>query len=362
MEKNLLGYFSLLVVSFSITTCVSFNTSERAYCAESKSYDLLKDEIVNQTFNTKDIYNFRIKTGEPLVITSKDHNEFKADVINNQYKVQIQFDTKEGVDISNYIVVGTDNSIVGSISNERPYVLDVNLKKGENPIRIINKLTNDEMYKFNINYKDIKVTGLQNVKKVGDSSKIEAVLDEKIYNHVIWSTSENNSIVVNSNGEVTAVQSGIACVNGAIYDESDKNIIGSITVDFYISGDVMTGWIKNGEVWYYLDGNTNELKRGWLEEKGDWYYFNEDGSLYRGWTQQDGVWYYLKQTGNMAVGWFKDDGNWYYSDLNGAMRTGWFKDHGNWYYLNENGQMQTSDLNIDGILFRFNKNGELQLD
>ena len=251
---------------------------------------------------------------------------------------------------------------MGSISNERPYVLDVNLKKGENPIRIINKLTNDEMYKFNINYKDIKVTGLQNVKKVGDSSKIEAVLDEKIYNHVIWSTSENNSIVVNSNGEVTAVQSGIACVNGAIYDESDKNIIGSITVDFYISGDVMTGWIKNGEVWYYLDGKTNELKRGWLEDKGDWYYFNEDGSLYRGWTQQDGVWYYLKQTGNMAVGWFKDDGNWYYSDLNGAMRTGWFKDHGNWYYLNENGQMQTSDLNIDGILFRFNKNGELQLD
>ncbi|WP_455822084.1 hypothetical protein [Clostridium butyricum] len=237
MEKNLFRYFSLLVVSFSITTCVSFNTSERAYCAESKSDDLLKDEMANQTFNTKDIYNFRIKTGEPLVITSKDHNEFKADVINNQYKVQIQFDTKEGVDISNYIVVGTDNSIVGSISNERPYVLDVNLKKGENPIRIINKLTNDEMYKFNINYKEIKVTGLQNVKKVGDSSKIEAVLDEKIYNHVIWSTSENNSIVVNSNGEVTAVQSGIACVNGAIYDESDKNIIGSITVDFYISGD-----------------------------------------------------------------------------------------------------------------------------
>lgn len=355
MVKNLFRYFSLLLVSFSITTFGQMKLAEKAYCAVSET------ESVNQNINAKDIYNLRIKTGEALVNASAGHDEFKADVINNKYKVEIQFDCKDGFNPDNYIVTGTDNSIAGTISAKQPYTLSANLHEGENTIRILNKSTNEEIYKFHINYKNVKVNGLENILKVGDISRLEAVIDNNVCNNVIWTSIDNNSVVINENGDITAVQNGIASVSGSIYDESEKNIIGSIDIDFNISGEGTSGWIKNGDKWYYIDPETKELKHGWVQDKKDWYYFNDDGTLYIGWLQQEGSWYYLKQTGNMATGWVKDDGYWYYCEADGRMQTGWFKDHGNWYYLNEDGKMQTSDLFINGVLFKFNNHGELQL-
>lgn len=170
---------------------------------------------------------------------------------------------------------------------------------------------------------------------------------------------------INLGGKAYAAVNGSDLINQNFGDKdiySFKITIGTIDIDFNISGKETSGWIKNGDKWYYIDPETKELKHGWFKDKEDWYYFNDDGTLYTGWLAQDGSRYYFKQTGNMAKGWFKDNGSWYYCDSDGKMKTGWFKDHGNWYYFNENGKMQTSDLFIDGVLFKFNNHGELQLD
>ena len=355
MEKNLFRYFSLLLVSFSITTFGQSKLAEKAYCAENKT------ELANENINSKDIYNLRIKTGEALVNASTAHDVFKSDVINNKYKVEIEFDCKDGFNPDNYIVTGTDNSIAGTISEDKPYTLTADLREGENTVRILDKSSNQLIYEFDINYKNIKVNGLDNVVKVGDASKLEAVIDGEVYDNVKWKSSNNDNVVVSENGELTAVQNGIASVIGTVYDQSGKNIIGNVDIEFNISGEGVSGWVKNADKWYYVNPDSKEIVHGWFKDKEDWYYFNEDGSLYTGWLQQNGAWYYLKHTGNMAIGWVKDDGNWYYCDTNGIMKTGWFKDHGNWYYFNNDGKMQIGDLLINGSVYKFNSHGELQL-
>lgn len=355
MEKNLFRYFSLLLVSFSITTFGQSKLAEKAYCAENKT------ELANENINSKDIYNLRIKTGEALVNASTAHDVFKSDVINNKYKVEMEFDCKDGFNPGNYIVTGTDNSIAGTISEDKPYTLTADLREGENTVRILDKSSNQLIYEFDINYKNIKVNGLDNVVKVGDTSKLEAVIDGEVYDNVKWKSSNNDNVVVSENGELTAVQNGIASVIGTVYDQSGKNIIGNVDIEFNISGEGVSGWVKNADKWYYVNPDSKEIVHGWFKDKEDWYYFNEDGSLYTGWLQQNGAWYYLKHTGNMASGWVKDDGNWYYCDTNGIMKTGWFKDHGNWYYFNNDGKMQIGDLLINGSVYKFNSHGELQL-
>ena len=355
MEKNLFRYFSLLLISFSITTFGQINMADEVFASDSRL------DLSNQNFAEKDIYNFRIVTGESLSTINNKHNVFNADIINNKHKVTIQFDVKAGENPNNYIVAGTNNSIVGTISESEPYILSADLQEGKNTIRILNKLTNEEVYKFNINYKNVEVNGLENILHVGDISRLEAVMDDKLYNHVIWTSKQNNGVVINKTGEITAVQNGIASITGALYDENDKKIIGSIDIDLNISGEGTSGWIKNGETWYYISPETKELVHGWIEDKDNRYYFNDDGTMYKGWLKLEDSWYYLKQTGNMAIGWIKEDGYWYYFNNDGTMKTGWLKDHGNWYYLNESGRMQTSDILIDGVLFKFNEHGELQL-
>ena len=355
MSKNLFRYFSLLIISFSITTFGQIKMEEEVFAADNGLGS------VNENFASKDIYNFRITTGESLNTINNEHNVFNADVINNKRKVEIQFDTKADTNLENYIVTGTNNSIVGTISKNQPYILSADLQEGENTIRILDKLTNEEVYTFNINYKNVQVKGLENILKVGDMSKLEALIDGKLYNNVIWKNGDNNSVVINKSGEITAVQNGIVSISGAIYDENYKKVIGSIDIEFNISGEGTLGWINNGGKWYYINPKTKQLSHGWVQDKEDWYYFNDDGTLYTGWLEQDGVWYYFKQTGNLATGWIKDEGFWYYLNNDGTMKTGWLKDHGNWYYLNGSGKMQTSDIIIDGVLFKFNSHGELQL-
>ena len=50
----------------------------------------------------------------------------------------------------------------------------------------------------------------------------------------------------------------------------------------------------------------------------------------------------------MQTGWVKDGEQWYYLNASGAMHTGWLKDtNGKWYYLYDNGVMAHSTV-IDG--------------
>lgn len=49
----------------------------------------------------------------------------------------------------------------------------------------------------------------------------------------------------------------------------------------------------------------------------------------------------------MKTGWLQEGNNWYYLDGSGAMKTGWQQIGGKWYYLNSNGVM-VSNTTIDG--------------
>lgn len=112
---------------------------------------------------------------------------------------------------------------------------------------------------------------------------------------------------------------------------------------YYAKGGVLlTGWIKPGEAWYYLD-ETGQMKTGWLEVKEKWYYLEPtSGIMITGWLQTDGYWYYLNPDGDMATGWIQWNDQWYYLNDNGSMATGWITDKGKDYYLRDNGSWDES--------------------
>ena len=352
MYKKSLRYLIFLISLMSITTYGQ-------YGIETAKAETNENKINNQ-LTVEEMYNFKIVTGERLINTDKE-NAFKADILNNNNSVKIQFDLSTGQNIDNYIITGTDNSIVGSIINTQPYVLEAKLNEGRNIIKIIDKRNNREIYRFDIDYNNIQVNGLERISNVGDTEKIEAIVDGKKYDNVVWSSGKVNSLMVSKDGTVTAVDSGIGDIVGTLYDDENKNIVGNIYIQINIAETSGYEWIKKEDKWYYLNNGTKEPKKGWIQYNSQLYYFNEDGSLYTGWLKKDDMSYFFKANGVLAVGWFKDDGTWYYGEANGAVKKGWFKDHGNWYYFNEDGRMQTSDITIDGVDFKFNNRGELQL-
>lgn len=95
---------------------------------------------------------------------------------------------------------------------------------------------------------------------------------------------------------------------------------------FYLNqgGVKVSGWLKEGGVWYYLDSaNQNYMSHDcWKKINGNWYYFNNSGRMATGWLYLQGKWYYMASGGNMTTGWQYVDGNWYYmyyeNDSNGG--------------------------------------------
>ena len=49
-----------------------------------------------------------------------------------------------------------------------------------------------------------------------------------------------------------------------------------------------TGWIKLGDIWYYLE-SSGAIKTGWWNN----YYFGSDGAMRTGWQLIDNKWYYF---------------------------------------------------------------------
>ncbi|NHM14075.1 N-acetylmuramoyl-L-alanine amidase family protein [Xiamenia xianingshaonis] len=69
-------------------------------------------------------------------------------------------------------------------------------------------------------------------------------------------------------------------------------------------GAMLTGWQLVGKDWYYM-GASGDMQSGWLKDGGEWYLLN---------TAHDGTF------GKMLTGWQQDaDGKWYYMDASGAM-------------------------------------------
>ncbi len=105
----------------------------------------------------------------------------------------------------------------------------------------------------------------------------------------------------------------------------------------------VNGWDQNGTTWnYYINGN---LKTGWQLDGGKWYYLNDDGSMALGWKAIGSTWYYLNPNGDMAIGWKQVGSNWYFLKANGSMAANtWI---GN-YYLGSDGAMLVNTATPDG--------------
>ncbi|MDF2884186.1 MAG: pcpA [Clostridiaceae bacterium] len=151
----------------------------------------------------------------------------------------------------------------------------------------------------------------------------------------------------------------------------------------------VNGWLKNGTTWnYYINGN---LKTGWQLDGVKWYYLNTDGSMAAGWKQVSGYWYYLNPSGDMAAN--KWVGNYYlgasgamavstvtpdgyYVDASGAWdgkpkgstvvtppienkKTGWQLDGDKWYYFNTDGSMATGWKQVSGLWYYLNPSGDM---
>ena len=102
-------------------------------------------------------------------------------------------------------------------------------------------------------------------------------------------------------------------------------------------GALVSGWVRDGGQWYYLDPATKTMKTGWLADGGSWYYLTASGAMATGWVNDGGTWYYLNASGKMATGWVNDGGTWYYLGPDGAMFTGTHVINGRIYVFDTSG-------------------------
>ena len=110
---------------------------------------------------------------------------------------------------------------------------------------------------------------------------------------------------------------------------------------FDASGCARTGWVNEGESWYY-HSSTGAQQTGWLTLGRSSYYLDPaTGVRATGWTKIGNSWYYFTpSTGQMATGWLKDGGSWYYLQPgSGTMATGWVRIGGKWYHFSANGKL-----------------------
>ena len=149
-----------------------------------------------------------------------------------------------------------------------------------------------------------------------------------------------------------------ACADGTSYLKGGWFTINGHDYQFGPSGYMATGFLKrtNGE-WVYADSD-GALVSGWVKDGGQWYYLDPASHVMAtGWVADGGSWYYLTDSGAMAIGWVNDGGTWYYLNASGKMATGWLKDRGSWYYLSPSGAMVTGAHVINGHPYVFDDSG-----
>ena len=149
-----------------------------------------------------------------------------------------------------------------------------------------------------------------------------------------------------------------ACADGSTYLKGGWFTINGHDYQFGPSGYMATGFLKrmSGE-WVYADSD-GALVSGWVKDGGQWYYLDPASHVMAtGWVADGGSWYYLTGNGAMAIGWVKDGGTWYFLNASGKMATGWIKDRGTWYYLAPSGAMLTGTHVINGRTYVFDDSG-----
>ena len=149
-----------------------------------------------------------------------------------------------------------------------------------------------------------------------------------------------------------------ACADGTSYLKDGWFTINGRDYQFGPSGYMATGFLKraNGD-WVYADQD-GALVSGWVRDGGQWYYLDPSSKVMKtGWLADGGSWYYLTASGAMATGWVNDGGTWYYLNASGKMVTGWLNVGGAWYYLSPSGAMLTGTHVINGRTYVFDANG-----
>ena len=149
-----------------------------------------------------------------------------------------------------------------------------------------------------------------------------------------------------------------ACADGTSYLKDGWFTINGRDYQFGPSGYMATGFLKraNGD-WVYADQD-GALVSGWVRDGGQWYYLDPaTKTMKTGWLADGGSWYYLTASGAMATGWVNDGGSWYYLNASGKMATGWLNLGGAWYYLSPSGAMLTGTQVINGRTYVFDANG-----
>lgn len=269
------------------------------------------------------ICDLKTLTGEEI---KQEEDIYKINICNNENKVEIIFNIENNKDnskkellryVNDLIVLGEDNTIVGSIDFSDAIIMRVNLNEGTNLIKLKNKKDNSEILRLSINYTKVKMIGIPDNINVGDNFSLKCSINKEVYNDTKWSSYGIDTLIVSEDGNVTIVNGGIGSIMGTIYKE-DK-IVGSVNISIYALGEGKLGWIKNDDKWYYIDPIKKYFKIGWLESNNNWYYMNKDGS----------------------------------------MKTGWLNDNEHTYYFNEKGAMVKGKVNIDGKEYNFNNKGEL---
>ncbi len=151
------------------------------------------------------------------------------------------------------------------------------------------------------------------------------------------------------------------CADGQTYLKAGWFTINGRDYQFGPSGYMMTGFLQraSGE-WVYADSE-GALVSGWVRDGGQWYYLDPATKVMAtGWLANGGSWYYLTGSGAMAIGWVEDGGTWYFLNASGQMATGWVKDRGTWYYLAPSGAMLTGTQVINGRTYVFDESGAWQ--
>lgn len=116
-------------------------------------------------------------------------------------------------------------------------------------------------------------------------------------------------------------------------------------------------WVKIKDVWYYFDNSGYMYENKWLKHTdGSWYYLGDGGAMAdNGWKTIKGKKYYFLKGGAIKTGWLKDGDKWYYLDANnGDMKTDHMvKGANGWYYLDKDGVMVTNktiSVGADGLV------------
>ena len=91
-------------------------------------------------------------------------------------------------------------------------------------------------------------------------------------------------------------------------------------------GSLVTGWVKIGDYWYYMDSAGTMYQEKWLQDNSKWYYLDDNGRMVTGWQKIKNKDYCFANDGSLYVSCTTPDG--YEVDENGVWQDSLLSDAG----------------------------------